>query len=77
VQDAVGRGARVVTGGGAIEGAGYFYEPMERLEVGMIGLNQGMVSNAGAPFGGVSTRASVARAARRASRSTSRRRTWR
>jgi succinate-semialdehyde dehydrogenase/glutarate-semialdehyde dehydrogenase len=25
----------------------------ERLEVGMIGLNQGMVSNAGAPFGGV------------------------
>jgi succinate-semialdehyde dehydrogenase/glutarate-semialdehyde dehydrogenase len=26
---------------------------MERLETGMIGLNQGMVSNAGAPFGGV------------------------
>ena len=25
----------------------------ERLETGMIGLNQGMVSNAGAPFGGV------------------------
>ena len=25
----------------------------ERLEAGMIGLNQGMVSNAGAPFGGV------------------------
>jgi succinate-semialdehyde dehydrogenase/glutarate-semialdehyde dehydrogenase len=25
----------------------------ERLEVGMVGLNQGMVSNAGAPFGGV------------------------
>jgi succinate-semialdehyde dehydrogenase/glutarate-semialdehyde dehydrogenase len=25
----------------------------ERLDVGMIGLNQGMVSNAGAPFGGV------------------------
>jgi succinate-semialdehyde dehydrogenase/glutarate-semialdehyde dehydrogenase len=112
VQDAVGRGAKVVTGGSAVEGAGYFYKPtvlgdvpsdarlldeeifgpvapvcgfasedeaieaannteyglvaylytrdlerafrvMERLEVGMIGLNQGMVSNAGAPFGGV------------------------
>jgi succinate-semialdehyde dehydrogenase / glutarate-semialdehyde dehydrogenase len=26
---------------------------IERLETGMIGLNQGMVSNAGAPFGGV------------------------
>ena len=26
---------------------------VERLEVGMIGLNQGIVSNAGAPFGGV------------------------
>jgi succinate-semialdehyde dehydrogenase/glutarate-semialdehyde dehydrogenase len=25
----------------------------EQLETGMIGLNQGMVSNAGAPFGGV------------------------
>jgi succinate-semialdehyde dehydrogenase/glutarate-semialdehyde dehydrogenase len=25
----------------------------EGLETGMIGLNQGMVSNAGAPFGGV------------------------
>ena len=25
----------------------------ERLDTGMIGLNQGMVSNAGAPFGGV------------------------
>ena len=25
----------------------------EALETGMIGLNQGMVSNAGAPFGGV------------------------
>jgi len=28
-------------------------EVCERLETGMIGLNQGMVSNAGAPFGGV------------------------
>ena len=26
---------------------------IERLETGMIGLNQGMVSNAGAPFGGI------------------------
>ena len=26
---------------------------IERLETGMVGLNQGMVSNAGAPFGGV------------------------
>jgi succinate-semialdehyde dehydrogenase/glutarate-semialdehyde dehydrogenase len=25
----------------------------ERLETGMIGLNQGLVSNAGAPFGGI------------------------
>jgi succinate-semialdehyde dehydrogenase/glutarate-semialdehyde dehydrogenase len=29
------------------------FHVMERLETGMIGLNQGMVSNAGAPFGGV------------------------
>jgi succinate-semialdehyde dehydrogenase/glutarate-semialdehyde dehydrogenase len=29
------------------------FRVMERLETGMIGLNQGMVSNAGAPFGGV------------------------
>jgi succinate-semialdehyde dehydrogenase / glutarate-semialdehyde dehydrogenase len=26
---------------------------VERLETGMVGLNQGMVSNAGAPFGGI------------------------
>ena len=26
---------------------------IEKLETGMIGLNQGMVSNAGAPFGGI------------------------
>jgi succinate-semialdehyde dehydrogenase / glutarate-semialdehyde dehydrogenase len=25
----------------------------ERLETGMVGLNQGLVSNAGAPFGGI------------------------
>jgi succinate-semialdehyde dehydrogenase/glutarate-semialdehyde dehydrogenase len=112
VQDAVGRGAKLLTGGEAVDGPGHFYKPtvlagvplgsrvlreeifgpvapittfadtdeaiamandteyglvayvftrdlaqaftvMERLETGMIGLNQGMVSNAGAPFGGV------------------------
>jgi succinate-semialdehyde dehydrogenase/glutarate-semialdehyde dehydrogenase len=112
VEDAIGRGARAVVGGRAIDGAGYFYEPTvlggvtpdarvlkeeifgpvapvvpfdseeaaiaaandtdyglvayvftrdlkralrvcEGLETGMVGLNQGMVSNAGAPFGGV------------------------
>jgi len=112
VDDAVGKGARVLVGGQRIDGAGYFYAPtvlgdvpddaellteeifgpvapvrgfdsddeaiaaanateyglvayvytrdinrafhvIERLETGMIGLNQGMVSNAGAPFGGV------------------------
>ena len=29
------------------------FHVVEALEVGMVGLNQGMVSNAGAPFGGV------------------------
>ena len=112
VDDAVGKGARAVVGGGRLDGAGYFFEPTvlggvspdarvlkeeifgpvapiasfsseeeaiaaandteyglvayvftrdikralrvcEGLETGMIGLNQGMVSNAGAPFGGV------------------------
>lgn len=112
VTDAVDRGARVLTGGNAPAGPGYFYEPTvlypvpdgarllreeifgpvapirtftseeeavaeanaseyglvayvytrdldrarrvcERLEFGMVGLNQGIVSNAGAPFGGV------------------------
>jgi succinate-semialdehyde dehydrogenase / glutarate-semialdehyde dehydrogenase len=112
VRDAIDKGARCVVGGGARDGAGYFYEPTvlgdvpdsarmlreeifgpvapvkgfsseedavaaandteyglvayvytndlkralrvcEGLETGMIGLNQGMVSNAGAPFGGV------------------------
>jgi succinate-semialdehyde dehydrogenase / glutarate-semialdehyde dehydrogenase len=112
VRDAIDKGARCVAGGGARDGAGYFYEPTvlgdvpdsarmlreeifgpvapvkgfsseeeavaaandteyglvayvytndlkralrvcEGLETGMIGLNQGMVSNAGAPFGGV------------------------
>jgi succinate-semialdehyde dehydrogenase / glutarate-semialdehyde dehydrogenase len=112
VQDAASKGADVLTGGGAIDGAGYFYEPtvlagvgdgarllkeeifgpvapittfadedeaiaaandteyglvayvytsnlkrafrvIERLDTGMVGLNQGLVSNAGAPFGGV------------------------
>jgi succinate-semialdehyde dehydrogenase / glutarate-semialdehyde dehydrogenase len=112
VDDATGRGARVVTGGQALDGPGYFFAPtvladvpddaqllgeeifgpvapittfateeeavakanateyglvayvftkdlgrawrvVEDLETGMVGLNQGLVSNAGAPFGGV------------------------
>jgi succinate-semialdehyde dehydrogenase/glutarate-semialdehyde dehydrogenase len=112
VDDAVGKGARVLTGGARVDGAGYFYAPtvlagvtddadllaeeifgpvapittfssdaeaiakandteyglvsymytqdvdrafrvIEQLDTGMIGFNQGMVSNAGAPFGGV------------------------
>ncbi|HMS71888.1 MAG TPA: NAD-dependent succinate-semialdehyde dehydrogenase [Baekduia sp.] len=112
VEDAVGKGAKVLCGGSEVDGAGYFFEPtvltdvpesaallseeifgpvapittfaddadaiaranateyglvayvftqdvnrafevIEGLETGMIGLNQGMVSNAGAPFGGV------------------------
>jgi succinate-semialdehyde dehydrogenase/glutarate-semialdehyde dehydrogenase len=112
VEDARGKGAKVLVGGKDVDGAGYFYTPtvltdvpddarllreeifgpvapvkgftdedeavaaandtefglvaylftrdinrafrvMERLETGMIGFNQGMVSNAGAPFGGV------------------------
>jgi len=112
VDDAVGKGARVLCGGERVDGPGHFYKPTvladipddarllreeifgpvapvkrfateddaiaaandtqfglvaylytgglkrafrvaERLETGMIGLNQGMVSNAGAPFGGV------------------------
>ena len=32
---------------------GQIAEITERLEAGMVGLNQGLVSNAGAPFGGV------------------------
>jgi succinate-semialdehyde dehydrogenase/glutarate-semialdehyde dehydrogenase len=112
VDDAVQRGARVLVGGHARDGAGYFYDPtvladvpdgaellreeifgpvapvkpfateaeaiaaandtefglvaylftsdlkralrvVEALETGMVGLNQGIVSNAAAPFGGV------------------------
>jgi succinate-semialdehyde dehydrogenase / glutarate-semialdehyde dehydrogenase len=112
VEDASEKGAKVLVGGSAVDGAGYFFEPTvlgdvpadarvlreeifgpvapvagfdseeaavaaandteyglvayvytrdikrairvcEALETGMIGLNQGMVSNAGAPFGGV------------------------
>jgi succinate-semialdehyde dehydrogenase / glutarate-semialdehyde dehydrogenase len=112
VDDAAGKGAKVVVGGSAREGQGYFYEPTvladipddakllkeeifgpvapvksfdseeeaiaaandteyglvayvytrdikralrvcEALEYGMIGLNQGMVSNPAAPFGGI------------------------
>jgi succinate-semialdehyde dehydrogenase / glutarate-semialdehyde dehydrogenase len=112
VEDARDKGAKVLVGGQAQDGAGYFFEPtvlgdvapdarmlkeeifgpvapvtgfqseedaiasandteyglvayvftsdfkrairvIEGLETGMVGLNQGMVSNAGAPFGGV------------------------
>ena len=112
VEDAVGRGAEVLTGGGALDGPGYFFAPTvlsgvspdarlgreeifgpvapivafdddaeaiaaandtdyglvayvftsgldralhvaEALQTGMVGLNQGMVSNAAAPFGGI------------------------
>jgi succinate-semialdehyde dehydrogenase/glutarate-semialdehyde dehydrogenase len=112
VDDAVGRGARVLTGGSIVEGDGWFYQPtvltdvakdarlraeeifgpvaaivrfedeaeaieqanateyglvayaftsdfaraarvFEALETGMVGLNQGIVSNPAAPFGGV------------------------
>jgi succinate-semialdehyde dehydrogenase / glutarate-semialdehyde dehydrogenase len=112
VDDAVAAGARCLTGGGPLDGPGYFYHPTvvvdlapdarllheevfgpvapivgfeteaeavaqanatefglvayvytrdlsralrvcEALEVGMVGLNQGLVSNAAAPFGGV------------------------
>jgi succinate-semialdehyde dehydrogenase/glutarate-semialdehyde dehydrogenase len=112
VEDATGKGAKILTGGEKLDGPGYFYKPTvvtdvpddarflreeifgpvapvrsfsadeeaiaaanateyglvayvytenlkrafkvcEALETGMIGLNQGLVSNAGAPFGGV------------------------
>jgi succinate-semialdehyde dehydrogenase/glutarate-semialdehyde dehydrogenase len=112
VDDAVGKGATVLTGGAAVDGAGWFYEPTvlasipddarlrreeifgpvapiitftdedealrlandteyglvayaytrdvarvvrvyEGLETGMVGINQGIVSNPAAPFGGV------------------------
>ncbi len=112
VDDAVGLGARVLTGGSAVEGDGWFYQPtvltdvpqearlcteeifgpvaaivpfedeadaiaqanateyglvayaftrdfaratrvFEALETGMVGINQGIVSNPAAPFGGV------------------------
>jgi succinate-semialdehyde dehydrogenase/glutarate-semialdehyde dehydrogenase len=112
VEDAVGRGAKVLVGGQPGDGPGYFYDPTvlaavpddallmteeifgpvapvatfktdeealdaanrteyglvayvytrdlerafrvcERLETGMVGLNQGVVSNPAAPFGGV------------------------
>ena len=112
VDDAVDRGARVLTGGAAVEGDGWFYQPtvltdvpkearlcaeeifgpvaaivrfddeadaiaqanateyglvayaftrdfaratrlFEALETGMVGINQGIVSNPAAPFGGV------------------------
>ena len=42
----------------------------EGIKAGMVGLNQGVVSNPAAPFGVSSSRGSVAKAAGRASRST-------
>src|SRR5699024_5815537 len=89
VDDAVAKGAKVLTGGKRIEGKGFFFDPTvtfdtddeaialanetefglasylfsenleralglaDRLEAGMVGLNTGLVSNPGAPFGGV------------------------
>ncbi|MDP8967395.1 MAG: aldehyde dehydrogenase family protein, partial [Actinomycetota bacterium] len=112
VDDAVGKGARLLCGGERLDGPGHFYKPTvlvdvpagarlrreeifgpvapitaftseheaiaaandtefglvayvytadvkralrvsERLETGMVGLNQGLVSNGGAPFGGI------------------------
>jgi succinate-semialdehyde dehydrogenase/glutarate-semialdehyde dehydrogenase len=112
VEDATGKGAQILVGGQARDGAGYFYEPtvlggvtadarllkeeifgpvapvigfddedaaiaaandteyglvayvytrdikrafrvVEKLDTGMVGLNQGLVSNPAAPFGGV------------------------
>jgi succinate-semialdehyde dehydrogenase / glutarate-semialdehyde dehydrogenase len=112
VEDAVSKGAKVLTGGSRVDGRGYFFEPtvlsdiagdaellreeifgpvapvigfdseedairaandteyglvaylytsdlkrafrvVEALETGMVGLNQGLVSNAAAPFGGI------------------------
>jgi succinate-semialdehyde dehydrogenase / glutarate-semialdehyde dehydrogenase len=112
VEDATGKGAKVLVGGGKRDGSGYFFDPTvlsdvrgdarllreeifgpvapvigfdsedaaiaaandteyglvayvytsdikrafrvcERLQTGMVGLNQGIVSNAAAPFGGV------------------------
>jgi succinate-semialdehyde dehydrogenase/glutarate-semialdehyde dehydrogenase len=32
---------------------GRAFDTIERLDTGMVGLNQGIVANAGAPFGGV------------------------
>ena len=49
----------------------------ERLETGIVGLNQGMVSNAAAPFGGVKQSGFGREGGPRASRSTSRPSTWR
>ena len=135
VEDARSKGAKVVVGGNAVDGRGYFYEPTvltrraggrpllkeeifgpvapvttfdseeeaidaankteyglvayvytsdfkrairvcEGLETGMVGLNQGIVSNPAAPFGGVKQSGFGREGGSRASRSTSRRSTW-
>ena len=48
------------------------FRVIEGLETGMVGLNQGMVSNAAAPFGGVKHSGFGREGGPRASRSTSR-----
>ena len=48
----------------------------EGIETGMVGLNQGMVSNASAPFGGIKHSGFGREGGSRASRSTWRRNTW-
>jgi acyl-CoA reductase-like NAD-dependent aldehyde dehydrogenase len=42
----------------------------EALQTGMVGLNQGLVSNPQAPFGGMNSQASDAKADTKASKST-------
>ena len=65
VEDAVAKGAVLRAGGSPCEGPGFFYPPTvltdvpatarlsEALETGMVGINQGIVSNPAGPFGGV------------------------
>ena len=55
VADAVSKGARILTGESRSEGPGMdkVLRFSAELEVGMVGLNTGLVSNPAAPFGGV------------------------